>query len=163
MDIVTELSSKIYKEPLSSRRDSGQIRDLSNPLSILMLVIDFETEVSMNGIFNFLGNYTGIYANETVQALRKIGCVDEAPHLEKIIDIAFKAGMTRKEIQKNPERLPKGTSASFKDIHGNKWDNASDSIRDIEDNIDYREIYKAIDIFADENREYLENCLKEVP
>ena len=57
MDIVSELSIKIYEEPLASWRESSKITDLSNPLSVLMLIIDFETEVSMNGILNFFRKF----------------------------------------------------------------------------------------------------------
>ena len=69
-DILSDLSIKIYESPLSEVRSSGRIADVTDPVNVLMLLIDFQTEVEMNGILDFLGNSSGLYARETAEALR---------------------------------------------------------------------------------------------
>jgi hypothetical protein len=99
-ELLSEFAIRIYDLPLSEIRDNGMIRDISNPVAIVMLVVDFDTEVSMNGINNFIGNSTGVFANETVAALRAIGCDTQAGQLQKILAIANAAGMTHDMIQR---------------------------------------------------------------
>ncbi len=48
-ELLSQFSIKIYEPPLSELRDSGTIRNLSDPIAVMMLIVDFETEVTMNG------------------------------------------------------------------------------------------------------------------
>ena len=82
-ELVEALSIQIYSPPLSEHRSSGRIADTSAPLSVAMLILDFDTEVAMNGSNSFLGNSNGDYARETVTALEIIGCADEARLLRR--------------------------------------------------------------------------------
>jgi hypothetical protein len=50
LDLLEEFGIKIYEAPASDHRDSGRIADTSDPISVAMLVIDFRTEVEMNGM-----------------------------------------------------------------------------------------------------------------
>ncbi|MHC4404088.1 MAG: DMP19 family protein [Planctomycetota bacterium] len=136
-DLLTEFSIKIYEPPLCEMRDDGQIRDPSNPIAVLMLVVDFETEVSMNGISNFIGNSTGLFANETVAALEIIGCDTQAAQLERILAIATDAGITHEAIQHERSGLPEYAITSFSELHGDKWNAASDEIQAVESEMDY--------------------------
>ena len=49
-----------------------------------MLLIDYETECSINGNTEYLGHSSGQRLPETVDALRKIGCSDHADVLHNI-------------------------------------------------------------------------------
>ena len=89
-ELVEALSIQIYSPPLSEHRSSGRIADTSAPLSVAMLILDFDTEVAMNGSNSFLGNSNGDYARETVTALEIIGCAGAARLLSEIIGIATK-------------------------------------------------------------------------
>ena len=77
-----------------------------------------------------------------------------------MVSIAFKAGMTHETIQKDRAKLTEFTITSFKELHGDKWDDATKVICDIEDNIEYEKIYDALDKYVDINRDYFEQCLK---
>ncbi len=139
-DLLTEFSIKIYEPPLSEMRENGSIGDLSNPLAVVMLVVDFETEVTMNGIYNFIGNSTGLYAHETVAALETIGCPAQAAQLERILEVAAAAGMTHEAIQADRSGVRQYDVTSFSKLHGDKWDAATDEIRRIDSLIDYAEL-----------------------
>lgn len=139
-DLLSEFSIKIYEPPLSELRKNGAVRDLANPICVVMLIVDFETEVSMNGINNFIGNSTGLYAGETVAALRKIGCNVYAEQLRTILEIATAAGMTHDAIQQDLSGHEEYTITSFSEVHGEKWEAACDQIDNLGTEIDYADI-----------------------
>ena len=159
MDILSELSIRLYEPPLSALRDNGGIADLSNPLSVVMLLIDFETEVSMNGIADFIGNSTGLYANETVVALELIGCKTAAVTLKTILQVASAAGMTHEAIQADRAGLAPYTLTSFSELHGRKWDSALGKINQLCNTIDFEHILRAAEAFIANHRSTFETAL----
>ena len=141
--LLDELSVRIYEPPLSNYRDDGRIRDTTNPLSVVMLLIDYETECSMNGVIGFLGNSTGSRLAETIIAVRKIGCVDHAEVLEQIRDTATTSGMSNEAIQDDRADLQEFAVTSFSELHGDKWDDACDTISMLHENVDWDSFWKA--------------------
>jgi hypothetical protein len=147
-EVLSELSIRIYSRPLSEIRSSGHIADLNDPLHVVMLIIDFDTEVKMNGIFNFLGNSTGEFARETVDALKKIQCFDDAKVLEDILNIAARAGMTHDAIQADRLGLAAFAVSSFKEVHGVKWEDASEIINELHRKVSLDRVTDALAVFA---------------
>jgi hypothetical protein len=149
MDLLDEFSIKIYEPPLSTHRDSGRIADTSDPVSVVMLVIDFRTEVEMNSMVDgFIGNSTGLYGAETVRALEIIGCPRQAATLRRILELAAAAGMTHAAIQADRQHLEEFAIASFHQTHGNKWDAASKQIDELEGELDLGEVGECAAQFA---------------
>jgi hypothetical protein len=70
-ELIEALSIRIFQPPLSSARD--RLHDISEALRVPILVLDFDTELSMNGILGFLENSTGGLFPETIDAFEKIG------------------------------------------------------------------------------------------
>lgn len=139
-NLISELYIKSYKDPLWQIRSTGAIKDTSNPICVIMLVIDFETEVTMNGIENFIGNSTGDFTEETVTALTVIGCEKQALQLQTILTIASAAGLSRETIQKDQSNMPQYSIVSFAGIYGSKWNDALDKISALNELIDYQQI-----------------------
>jgi len=142
-DLFDEFTIRIYEPPLNARRYDGRVAQLDDPVSVLMLIIDFDTEVLMNGITNFIGNSSGRYAEQTVEALRKIGCTDASDRLRRILQLAEDAGMTHDAIQEDRGRVaeeegnPTFAIRSFVQTHGDKWNDVDDAIEDIASGIDH--------------------------
>lgn len=86
--IVNKLRGRAYLEPLVYRFKDGSITDLDEAVNVLLLLIDFHTEMAMGGITAFVWNSSGIYINETVNALVKIGCIQESEKLQEIAVVA---------------------------------------------------------------------------
>lgn len=139
-DLLDAFACKVYDPPMSDLRDNGGIRDLTNPICVMMLVTDFEVEVMMSGIDDFIGNSTGRYANETVEALKAIECDTQAAHLRAIIDVAAAVGMTHESIQAERVGLEPYTVTSFQEMHADKWNAASKQMGEIESMIDFNDI-----------------------
>lgn len=158
-DLLTEFSIKIYEPPLCKMRDDGRICEPSNPVAVLMLVVDFETEVSMNGINNFIGNSSGLFGNETVAALKTIGAQTQATLLERILRVAENAGMTHDAIQRERSGVGEYAITSFKELHGDKWDAASAKISDIESEIDYSDLMSCAQNYVQQHTEEFHKAL----
>lgn len=124
-----------------------------------MLVVDFYVEVSMNGINNFLGNSTGMYVKETIKALETIDCSAEAGYLNEILDIAEEVGMIYSAIQADRQRLEEHTVASFEEIHGDKWDAATDRISELGDKIEIGIVMENAERFIEKHRQDFTNAL----
>jgi len=149
-DLLDAFAVKAYEPPLSLHRESGRIADVSDPVSVIMLVVDLDTEVSMNGITDFIGNSTGLYAAETAQALEQIGCQKDAGVLRQILDAAHGAGMTHEAIQAERSGVPPYTVTSFSKLHGTKRKEAVSRIERLHRLMDFEGIRrKAADYVAE--------------
>lgn len=151
LDLLDELSIRIYQPPLSERRASGRIADTADPISVVMLVVDLETEVSMNGIADFMGNSTGLYAAETVLALERVGCPDDATVLRSILEVAAAAGMSHSAIQADRSHLALYEISSFSETHGDKWDAALRVIEELHQKVDYQRVRECAARFVSEH------------
>lgn len=84
-DLVEHMGSVIYGEEASSIRDI--IYEVPESLRTIILLIDFDTELSMNGVFGFLENATGKYLNETIAALKLIRAEEDSSIMKEIRDL----------------------------------------------------------------------------
>lgn len=153
--LLDDLSVRIYKSPLSNFREDGRICDTTNPLSVVMLLIDYETECSMNGINGFLGNSAGSRLGETIVAVRRIGCSDHATVLEEIQATANAAGMTYEAMQNDRSGLQEFAVTSFAALHGDKWDDAYDVIQALHDTVDWDSFWQATLEFVRNNKDLI--------
>ncbi|WP_307500117.1 DMP19 family protein [Paenibacillus brasilensis] len=81
-DLVEHIGSVIYGEEAGSIRD--MIYEVPESVRTIILLIDFDTELSMNGILGFLENSTGKYLNETISTLKLIKAEKDLSILEEI-------------------------------------------------------------------------------
>jgi hypothetical protein len=134
-ELLDDLSVRMYEPPLSGYRYDGRIGDTTNPLSVVMLLIDYEAECTINGIIGFLGNSAGSRLPETIVAMRKIGCIDHANILEEIQATATAAGMTYEAMQEDCAELTEFDATSFAELHGDKWNDACNRIQTLHENV----------------------------
>lgn len=153
--LLDELARKIYQPPLSGFRESEEIRDVENPISVVILIIDFDTEWQMNGIFNFLGNSTGRYLKETIKALDKINAVKCLNTLNEIAVIAQEAKMTHEAIQEDRSSLTEYQILSWNEAHGNKWEEAENKINRLDETFDFDELYQCLEAFVAKHNHFL--------
>lgn len=151
--LLQAFSIQIYEPPLSLIREADGFPDLNDPVTGLMLVVDFETEVSMSGITDFIGNSTGRYAPQTIQALEFIGCPTQASQLREILHMATSAGMTHEAVQRDLEHMQAYEVVTFSQVHGSKWQAVTSAIEDVASLMDVEEIYERAEAFIAANKE----------
>lgn len=70
--IVEHIAMNIYESNYAKLRDKEIFIQLPVVLKDLLLILDFDIELQMNGIIGFLENSTGTYFEETIEALFRI-------------------------------------------------------------------------------------------
>ncbi|OBY76423.1 hypothetical protein BBG47_27190 [Paenibacillus sp. KS1] len=81
-EIVEHIATKIYDSDFSSIRENRGI--LPEVLKDIILLIDFDTEMNMNGIIGFIENGSGHYFNETLEALKRIQFINDLDIMNNI-------------------------------------------------------------------------------
>ncbi len=158
-ELLAELSVRIYQPPLVEQREVPEITDVENPLSVLILIVDFETAVMMHGVNNLIGNSTGRHLSETVAALEKVGCHEEAVLLGRILEVATRGGMTHQAIRDERRSVPSLSVTSFAELHGSKWDKVSKELGALEDQINYERITMRLEDFVGRHQGFFEELL----
>src|SRR6266516_1196275 len=98
-DVIQEIGGKIYDHPLSMIRGEADFPDLANPLHLIVLLIDCDTEIMMNGMLGFIENMTGRHLVPTIEALRQIGASAVARQLQAVHDCMTRYGVTWQRLR----------------------------------------------------------------
>src|SRR6266567_7671845 len=98
-DILNDIGLKAYEKPLSTIRDLPTWPSLSEPLHVAILLIDFDTEVNMNGLLGFLANPTGAYLEETIAACRMLGARQTADTLQRVRDVMGRHALSHQRLR----------------------------------------------------------------
>lgn len=126
-DFVNELAIWIYDPSFEGPREN--LGNLPEPLRVFILVIDFDSEVAMDGMLGFLENSTGRYLAETIDALESIGAHVSATTLREIEGILEKYGVTHASLREKIQTTAHDfLVASFSEVHGVELDEMAEEI-----------------------------------
>jgi Domain of unknown function (DUF4375) len=114
-EIVNELVCKMYEPPLSRLR--ARIATLPEPLRVLMLVSDFDTEVLVNGIAGFLENPTGEHLHATIEAFEAIAARSTAATLRAIEATMREHGVTHGMLRAPLTSVEEFSVVSSSELH----------------------------------------------
>lgn len=117
-DLIQELSIAVYRSPLSGVRHETDYPRLGNPLHLVVLLIDCDTEIDMNGVLGFLENRTGGYLSETIEAMELIGAIECAAIFRSIQDCMTKYSVTWERLRGDFEGTTEFQITSFSELHG---------------------------------------------
>jgi hypothetical protein len=115
-EIVEHLFVKVFEPPLSNLLDD--LRSVPEVLRIPILVIALDTEVTMNGMFGFLENCTGLYLIETIEALEAISAHKAADTLRTIQQIMSDHGVTVERLRRDLNNAQLYQITNFRELHG---------------------------------------------
>jgi hypothetical protein len=115
-ELVEALSTRIYEPPLSRCREC--LRHISIPLRVPILVLDFDTELSMNGMLGFLENSTGLYLPETIGAFEIIGARETTEVLRSIETTLQKHGVSPSQLRADFAGTEEYQVTTFRKLHG---------------------------------------------
>jgi hypothetical protein len=115
-ELVEALSTRIYEPPLSEARD--RILAVSSCFRVVVLVLDFDTEVNMQGMLGFLENSTGLFLVETIDAFDCIGARATSDVLRRIDAVLQKHGVTPSQLRADFAGATPYEITSFNETHG---------------------------------------------
>ena len=121
-DVIHQVGGKIYDHPLSMVRSESDFPDLANPLHLIVLLIDCDTEIMMNGMLGFLENMTGRHLVPTIEALRQIGVPKVASQLQAVHDCMTRYGVTWQLLRGDLEGGAEYEITTFRKLHGPQLD-----------------------------------------
>jgi hypothetical protein len=116
-ELIEALSIQIYEPPLSNARE--RLLEISEPLRVLILVLDFDTEVCMQGMLGFLENSTGLYFTETIDAFEKIDARETLEVLRGVEKTLQKHGVTPSRLRADFAGTEEYQITTFRELHGN--------------------------------------------
>lgn len=124
---LDDLSVRIYEEPLQSCWENR--RQLPEVLRTVLLLIDLDTELHMNGLLGLVENSVGEFLPEMIAALGNVGATKTAAALSSARDIMAKHGITHAMLRGNFADRQIYEVTNFRELHG---DAAVGMLRELE-------------------------------
>ena len=115
--IVGHIAIKIYQPDMTRLTEREVFRAFPEALRTIILIINFDTEVSMNSILGFLENSTGEYLPETAEAFRRIGAEQTSTSLHNVQKILERHQASTQQLRDDVSNLPLYSISSFADTH----------------------------------------------
>lgn len=115
-EIVGSIAMDMYRAEFASIRE--RVTELPAVLRDIMLIIDLDTELSMNGMTGFLENASGQYMDKTIEALVRIGDNADAAILQKVGQLLSDQGVTVGQLREHVERLSEHDITTSLQTHG---------------------------------------------
>jgi hypothetical protein len=122
---------RIYEYPLLRLRH--ELPELPEVLRNVVLVVDFNTEIIMQGLLGFLENSTGQFLPETIIALRTIGAFATAHTLCEVQDVLASSQISTRSLHDDLQKLELFQITTFRADHPQVDAQALDAIAAIED------------------------------
>ncbi|MEK4661782.1 hypothetical protein MHH93_07805 [Priestia sp. FSL H7-0729] len=115
-EVVGSIAMDLYRAEFATIRESGP--ELPHVLRDIILIIDLDTELSMNGMTGFLENASGQYLVETIAAMERIGNDADAVILKKIEQKLSESGITHGQLRDNVNGLSEDDITTSLQTHG---------------------------------------------
>ncbi|KZE73326.1 hypothetical protein AV654_32690 [Paenibacillus elgii] len=116
-EIMDHVASNRYRQENIQLKDEEVFFKLPALLRDIVLLIDFDTELNMNGILGFLENSTGKYLNETIEALERIGAVCDADAMKAIKRILENYNLSTGKLHRDLQDLEPYEINHFRQVH----------------------------------------------
>jgi hypothetical protein len=165
-DIIGQISLRLYEQENQHIRDNDMFLALPTVLRDIILIIDLDTEVSMEGILGFLENSTGLFLDDTILTLERIKANEDCLVMSNIRDILKKYNVSTYDLRDNVNRGNLYDITSFSKTHGSQYDEMADTISvEAEKLYLYREsgnIFDYLIEYVEENKKLLYDSLIEL-
>jgi hypothetical protein len=154
--LIEALSIRIYEPPLSTARD--RLHEIAEALRVPILILDFDTELNMNGMLGFLENSTGLYFAETIEAFDKIGASETVSILREIEKTLEKHGVTPTKLRADFAGTQEYQITTFRDLHVDLGTLPNEVEEDAERLYVYGKVgasepvWSLLEVFVEENR-----------
>ncbi|MFB6362676.1 DUF4375 domain-containing protein [Paenibacillus elgii] len=116
-EIIDHVASNMYSRENIQLKDEEVFFKLPALLRDIVLLVDFDTELNMNGILGFLENSTGKYLNETIEVLERIGAVHDANALIDIKRILGNYNLSTGQLHRDLQDLEPYEINHFEQAH----------------------------------------------
>lgn len=134
-EIVEIIATNLYSNDNLNIRDPDTFYNLPDIIRDIILLIDFDTEVTMQGILVFLENSTGLYFKDTIKTFEKIQAIEDFNILDKIESVLKKYYISTSDLRKNVNNQGLYNINNFSKLHGPDYENMAEEISSLADNL----------------------------
>ncbi|MBB3113964.1 hypothetical protein FHS18_006080 [Paenibacillus phyllosphaerae] len=162
--IVEHIAMNMHKNELVKLRDRETFVQLPVVLQDILLLLDFDIELQMNGIVGFLENSTGFYLEETIQALNRIRATKDFEIMTGIKRLLDSKGVTPMHLKENVNQLSLYQVTNVAVTHGDDLSEVLVEIDAYAENLylyrDSDNIFDLLFIYLQENKIHLYSYAK---
>ncbi|WP_336775471.1 DMP19 family protein [Paenibacillus sp. MMO-58] len=116
-DLIDHVCTNRYNKEIYYKNDKEVFKKLPEVLQDIILLIDLDTELNMNGILGFAENSTGRYLDETIKALERVGAINDANALIEIKEILKEYGANTHKLNDDLQHLQQYGVQNFAETH----------------------------------------------
>lgn len=125
---IQDLSIQIYENPLLDVHSELDYPNLNNPLHLITLFIDCDTEIDMNGFFGYLENSNGKYLPNIIEALGLINSIKTYELFKNIKKCMDKYNVTWEKLRNDFKNSKELEITTFEKLHGQSLKSFSSEI-----------------------------------
>lgn len=115
-EIVGQIALRIYDKEFACLRE--EVESIPEALWDILLLIDLDTELAMNGIRGFLENSNGRHLDKTIEALERIRSRNDLNVMKNIKHILAEYGVRTDKLRANVNLLAEYEVANPTKTHG---------------------------------------------
>ncbi|MEH7226702.1 DUF4375 domain-containing protein [Bacillus sp. JJ1566] len=129
--IIEEVASNLYKEESLHLTEKNTFYKLPEVIRDIILIINLDTELTMQGILGFLENSTGLFLDDTIETLCKIKAVEDYIILKEIRSIIIHNGITTMNLGTDVNNQEEYSRTNFNKTHGPDYSEMAEEISEI--------------------------------
>lgn len=158
-EIVEEIASNLYEGENYLIFQEEYFYKIPELIRDIILLINFDTELAMEGILGFLENSNGAFLNDTVETLKKIQAEQDYNILNKIRRILVENNISTSHLRANINNQELYTLQDFRETHGSTYDVLAERISEIAEKFyittNDRNIFDNLIMYVDKNKSLL--------
>lgn len=158
-EIVEEIASNLYEGENYLIFQEENFYKIPEQIRDIILLINFDTELAMEGIWGFLENSSGVYLNDTIETLEKIQAEKDHNILNNIKHILDENKISTSQLRVNTNNQELYSIQSFIETYGSAYDVMADRICEIAEKLyissDDRNIFDNLILYIDKNKSLL--------
>lgn len=116
-ELINYVYSNLYNDENNDLRNEAVFPKLPRLLLDIILLIEFDTELNMNGVVGFLENSSGKYIKETIEVLERINADKDADALKTIKKILKNSSLNTRLLNDDLQCLNQYEISNFMQLH----------------------------------------------
>ncbi|MET3544881.1 hypothetical protein ABID47_001475 [Paenibacillus favisporus] len=134
-EIINEIALNLYNEENYHLTERDTFDKLPAVIRDIILVINLDTELNMQGILGFLENSTGLFLNDTIETLQRIQAEEDYDILKAIKSILEQNNVSTQDLRNNVDNQMEYSITSFSETHSSKYDDMVSEISEVADKL----------------------------
>ncbi|MBP3952889.1 DMP19 family protein [Halalkalibacter suaedae] len=121
-EIINEIALNLYNDENNHLTQKDVFYKLPVVIRDIILVINLDTELNMQGILGFLENSTGLFLGDTIDTLQRIQAKEDYEILKAINSILEQNNVSTQDLRNNVDNQMEYSITSFSETHSSKYD-----------------------------------------